>query len=237
LLMEAHSEEQRAAVRGQLTIAEVDETAKKWAVERQRRSVEPALAIFCPVKCKAYFSDNGGRNDSSNELKARFLDLYQGTIKGIRDNAPNASILYAPVDTLGCVELLSAKWGGSPETGDLVLATDYRIRGDDPKISRLGAADVMRALCRHLTQAKQALSEALIEDLESQARTVMLDAVRKEGFFRNLWHVISGERAQQRRAAAGYARQANEERQRVVALSDVLTTIAATPYGLRTHEL
>ena len=39
-----------------------------WLKRRNERPDEPALLLFCPVKCESYFADNGGRRDLSATL-------------------------------------------------------------------------------------------------------------------------------------------------------------------------
>lgn len=69
VLMEAAQADHRRAIPHLLTTFEVEQVARDWAIERNRRSQEPALIAFCPVKCESYFTDNGGRRNKS----ARYL--------------------------------------------------------------------------------------------------------------------------------------------------------------------
>ena len=42
-----------------LDVLAVEQVARNWAIERNLRPAEPALLVFCPVKCESYFTDNG----------------------------------------------------------------------------------------------------------------------------------------------------------------------------------
>jgi hypothetical protein len=175
LLMEARTDDQRHAVARLLAIEDVADIAGEWAAERRDLRAEPALALFCPVKCETYFSDNGGTWNRSGALRSRFEEVYRDVTGAIRATAPETSILYLPVDTLGCVELVEASW--SPDDlGRLDMGASFRIRGLKPKISRAGAGDLVRTLCRHLAQGKLAagrkdVPRALRNTLAKIART------------------------------------------------------------------
>jgi hypothetical protein len=221
MLMEAPTD-QRNAVRRLLAIEDVAEIAREWATARRERSAEPALAVFCPLKCESYFSDNGGTRDSSALLRAKFEEVYRDVISVIESTAPRASVLYAPIDTLGCVELVSADWISDDLSG-LDLQARYRVRGSHPKISRAGAGDVMRVLCRTLAQG--------IEALEESGREMPTE--RTGGFFRMVWLMLRGERGSRRQPASA----AESQIPRARPLSDVITEIARSPYGPRVREL
>ena len=110
LLMEATEAKHWQTVSRLLTIAAMESVARDWAINRKRRDREPALVAFCPVKCESYFSDNGGFFNKKAELERRFRETYASVIKAVRDEAPLAAMMYVPVDTLGCVEIIDGKW-------------------------------------------------------------------------------------------------------------------------------
>jgi hypothetical protein len=227
MLMEASTGDQRNAVRRLLAIEDVAEIAREWAMARRERSAEPALAVFCPLKCESYFSDNGGTRDSSALLRAKFEKVYRDVISVIEAKAPRALLLYSPIDTLGCAELVSADWISDDLSG-LDLQASYRVRGSHPKISRAGAGDVMRVLCRNLAQGIEALEESGQE----------IPAEHAGGFFRMVWLMIRGERGSRREAARAAESQAPRARPLSDGpLSDVITEIARSPYGPRVREL
>jgi hypothetical protein len=236
LLMEASLAKQRHALPRLLTTYEVEEVARDWAIERNRKPYEPALVVFCPVKCESYFADNGGRRDRSVQLLQRFKETYAEVITAINSEAPKASLIYAPIDTIGCVELIDATWPLAEGSQDHAFHADYRVRRP-AKISRKGVDDVMRALCKHLVDSKRVVSAAEGQVLSSQADQAWRYAERREGFFRDLWFLLNGERLSRQRDAEAASEKSQEAWERVAALEAVLNKIASAQYGQRVHEL
>lgn len=235
LLMEAFEGEHLRMLPRLLTTAQVEQVAREWAVERNRRPDEPALVLFCPVKCESYFKDNGGRRDKSPELRRRFDNVYSGIIQAIRAEAPEAEMLYIPVDTIGCVEMISADWLPD-EKERLSCRVSYRVR-KPPVISRKGVDDVMTALARQLIQGKRMAAQAEKEERRADADQAWELARRREGFFRDIWLWLSGERELRRQVAEQRDWAAQEALRRVEALDAVLEKIANRGHGKRVHKL
>ena len=236
LLMEASQAPHRRAWARLLTTAAVEQVARDWAIERNRRRAEPALVAFCPVKCESYFNDNGGLVSKSAELSSRFHTVYSGVIKAVRDEAPLATMLYAPVDTIGCVELIDAEWPIDPGTKEASFSASYRIR-EPRKISRVGVDDLMRAICKQLVDGRRVLDSREGEVLAKHAQQDQEYASRNEGFFRNILLLVNGERRARARVARESAEAVQEVSRRVAALDGVLKTIAASRYGPRAEGL
>jgi GTPase SAR1 family protein len=235
LLMEATEAKHWQAVSRLLTIAAVESVARDWAIERKQRELEPALLAFCPVKCESYFSDNGGYKNGSKELEKRFRETYASVIKAVRDEAPLAAMLYVPVDTIGCVEIIDAAWPGNPDAG-LEFAADYRIR-EPKRISRVGVDDLMRAVCKQLVDGRRAFEARHGDALTERAEQQQEYATRDEGFIRNLWLLVSRERRVRERAALDASEQAQQALRRVDALDSRLKQIAAARFGPRVVTL
>ncbi len=153
LLMETTEKEHLRLLPQFLTTVQVEQVARDWAIERNRRPEEPALVAFCPVKGEAYFNDNGGIKNRSVLLRQRFDTVYAGVVQAVRAEAPKATILYAPVDTIGCVELVRADWTKS-STGIWGFDAKYRVRGK-AEISRMGVDDLMTAIAQQLIYGKR----------------------------------------------------------------------------------
>jgi GTPase SAR1 family protein len=235
LLMEASLAKHWHGVSSMLTIAAVESVARDWAVERKRREPEPGLVVFCPVKCESYFTDNGGAKNRSAELEKRFHETYGPVIKAVRTAAPLATMLYAPVDTLGCVQLVTADWP-EKEDGEISFSARYRIR--PPKIvSRVGVDDVMRAICKQLVEGRRLLDVQQGDALDERSKRAHDYAHQNEGFFRNLWLVVSRERKAREEAARSASGEAKENARRVAALDRVLKQIAAGRFGPRIKTL
>ena len=109
--------------------AQVGEVVRQWLKERNWRPDEPALLMLCPVKCESYFDDNGGRRDEGEELLSRVRRVYADVIEAVPAEAPHVRVVYAPVDTIGCVEILHAEWTPDPrEPSGLAFAAHYGVR-------------------------------------------------------------------------------------------------------------
>ena len=236
VLMEAAQGDHKRAIPHLLTTFEVEQIARDWAIERNRRPNEPALVAFCPVKCESYFTDNGGRRNKSTQLIKAFRDVYEHTLDAIRSEAPKATILYTPVDTIGCVEIVDAEWSTGEGAARPGFSARYRIR-QPAKIQRVGVNDVMRALCRQLIAGRRMVNAEYGEILTGEAEQARRYAERKEGLFRDLWLLISTERRTRRLAVETRSQEAEEAWRRVAALDTVLEQIAAVRYGPRVYVL
>jgi hypothetical protein len=137
-------------------LTELRKGVQHWATGRKRNVNEPALALICPVKCESYFADNGGSQDEADLLKDTVVAQYADVLKPLRDlksTVPGTTILYAPVDTIGCVELVGdVQWNvpdGRVASYQISMVASYQIR-EPSKISRAGASDVTWAIQDHL---------------------------------------------------------------------------------------
>lgn len=236
VLMEAAQADHKRAIPHLLTTPEVEQVARDWAIERNRRPEEPALVAFCPVKCESYFTDNGGRRNRAPQLLKAFRDVYGDVIEAVRNDAPKVTVLYCPVDTMGCVEIVDAEWSAGEGSGRQEFRAKYRIR-QPAKIQRVGVDDVMRAVCRQLVAGRRIVSAEYSEELAGRASQARTYAARREGFFRDMWLWASRERQARQRLAQSRTRESEEAWRRVAALDTVLEQIAAAGYGPRVQVL
>lgn len=231
LLMEATGAGRQRALSRLAALDEMKAAVGEWALARGSNPDEPALVVFCPVKCESYFDDNGGERDLSAQLRQQITQAYAAVLQTVREKAPNARILYAPVDTIGCVELTGVEWRGEFEP-----VASYRIR-EPEKISRAGASDVVRALYRQLFRIRRAALAVEAGDFDEAAREARELAEERFGLFRQFWLWISGERAVRRQAASAAAAQATAATQRVGELDELLLGIGDPAYGPRVRDL
>jgi hypothetical protein len=142
LLMEAEKDYAKVLPL-QLAIHQLEQLVRTWAKARQqKREGEPALAVFCPVKCESYLADNGGFRDESDRLRNRSMQEYGGVIRVIREEARHATLHYLPIDTFGCVELASARWQADPKAaGGYKCLPRYLVRPPG-QLSRVGLEDL-----------------------------------------------------------------------------------------------
>lgn len=156
--MEHRGTDQTIAARHRLNVAAIEDAVENWARQRVHQK-SPGTILLVPVKCESYFSDHGGRQDKSAELRNRVVqEIYKGVIDKVRGESKGSqllSVLYMPVDTMGCVDLVSADWENAPD-GKLECHARYRVRGDG-KRSVYGAGDVLVAIARMITDAENSM--------------------------------------------------------------------------------
>lgn len=219
-----------------LTIVAVEQVARDWAIGRNRRPAEPATVVFCPVRCESYFNDNGDPGNLAAELFRRFQEVYAAVVTAVRNEAPAVAILYAPMDTIGCVELINAYWPEDPVTGQVTFSATYRFR-QPRQISRVGVDNLTRAICKQLVQGRRMLDARPSEILTGSASQAQVYARHDKGFFHAIQIWLSIERSAAEQAARTRSREAQDAQHRIAALNTVLHQIAGPPYGVRTEIL
>jgi hypothetical protein len=204
VVMEAAEARERAAIPAILTMNEVMEVTRSWAKRRDEcKEDEPGLLMLAPLKCESYFADNGGLRDDSGELQAAVRKSYSDVIAAARKEAPSLRILYSPVDTIGCVELVSADWHPRGSDHDLEFTAKYRVR--PPRVLTVKGADAPLILvCQHLAEARRRIEVIEAGNAANAAEAARLYAERHEGLLRNMWFWLNGER--RRRADVANAR-------------------------------
>jgi hypothetical protein len=238
VMMEAAEPRHRAAVPSILTTGEVVEVARSWATKRHERvGREPGVLVLSPLKCESYFSDNGGLRDASAELEAEVRKAYGDLIRTVRKEAPSVTILYAPVDTIGCVELVTADWHRVPESPDAFeFNAKYRVR--HPHHQQIKGADApLTVVCKHMADAKQALEQSNATRAQSSAAAAHEYAVRHEGVLKDLWLRIKRERKRRLMTAHERSHEAELARRRLAAFDRAVDELARRPHGSRVVEL
>ena len=82
------------------------------------------------------------------------------------------------------------------------------------------------ALCQHLVAARQRVESDIAEEQRSAADQAREYAERDEGFIRNIWYQLNGERARRAHTALVSSHCAGEADARVSALADVVADLA-----------
>jgi hypothetical protein len=242
VLMEAVRNEHRGAWPAILTIDSVEEIAGNWAAGRKLRDDEPALVLFCPVKCESYFADNGGWRDDSDELFKRFLDVYGDVIVRIKGECPRAVMEYIPIDTFGCVEIRSAEWVADPhELGGWRFEPAFVLRvdgtGGRPRIVTKGVDDVLAALCRQLMNARRAADKDALDVAQTHHQAAQAYATQREGMMRDMWLWATKQREKRHALASEAGRAAAEKRARLEAIDKVVADIAIRERDRRVRDL
>jgi hypothetical protein len=234
VLMESIGDSHRRFVPGILTTDQVEEVASLWATRRRSRPAEPALVLLCPMKAESYFADNGGRRDSSTDLLDQVREVYEDVLTAIRAEAPAVRIAYCPVDTIGCVEILSTEWPAFD--GEVSFRARYRVRRP-AKLRMKGVDDVLVVLARHLVELEERDAAAAAEAAGEQARKAAAAASRQEGFWRNLYNMMIGESERRRITAAFTEEQRVAAEQQLAAFQNVVHNLAGRDVGARFREL
>lgn len=237
VMMEADSARLKKAVSYILNTYEVEGIVREWAKERAAHPDEPSLLIFCPVKCESYYADNGGLLDASDELYSAFQDHYHEVLKAAKGEAPQLKLLYIPVDTIGCVEIIKANWqehGKDP--ADLVFSADYRVR--KPKRQTVKGADaVMVSLCQNLVDAKKRIEKVIVTKLERKADDDGSLAEKDEGVLGNFWYWLTRERKRREKEADTSRTDYKTRRMIVESLEKVIDRLATRELGPRVRIL
>jgi 50S ribosome-binding GTPase len=176
VVMESTTKAELEAANMTLQISKAEFLARQWAKGRMVKK-EPGLLILVPVKCETYFSDNGGSNDTSEDLFKRIHELYQSLLDYVcqeiscPENKPKILIQYHPIDTIGCVEIKSAKWLRNDEAKPSVFDADYLVRPPRKRCPK-GADGLLISICSQIAN---------------------LEKNKKRGFWIRLWRWLTEE--------------------------------------------
>ena len=233
VLMQAEETRHKRAIPFILTTDTVANVAREWAIARKERNGEPALLMLCPLKCESYFNDNGGQKNEADLLYDKVVSVYHNLFTAVRGEADHIKIIYCPVDTIGCVEVIRANWKTDKEVpGDFEFTADYRVR-HPYQISVKGADTVVISLCKLLVDEKQKAEKKIAETDANEAKILIDIANKDEGFFKNLWLRIIGERRRRKEAVPAGAEKARIAIERVEKLSRIMRDLAEKPKGPR----
>lgn len=237
VLMEAVTPRQKAAVGELLGLLDVEDVGRKWAMGRQARPDEPAVVVLAPLKCEKYFGDNGGHGHDEARLRARVREKYERLLEIVAaetaDRPAPVRVVYAPVDTYGCVELMEARWKVLPGRQLPDFEAHYRFRGRPPRIQVKAAGTIMQELCRSIVAGQERMEAA---EQGAHQRSYDAGVARKseaKGFWGTLGYHLSGESwAVNRQIEEGseqLARVAKRQRQ----LTEAAQRLVAVPYDPR----
>ncbi|NUP45755.1 MAG: hypothetical protein HOW97_00355 [Catenulispora sp.] len=201
VLMEAVTNEQKLSSYRRLGIVHVENMVRLWARSRNMadHQQEPATLMLVPVKCEKYLGVNQRPGADPDALRARVRDMYGRVLTVVANEARHRRIdvLYNPVDTFGCVELVEGHWvkadADDGEGAALALSPRYRLIGKKPEIRVTGASAIMRELAGAVLAGRAALeAEAERISVEEQAKLLARRAEAK-GFWGTLVFRFGGE--------------------------------------------
>lgn len=171
--MQCITRDEKQACYRRLNIAELVDPVRDWAKAR-RQSGQPGIVIFVPVKCETYLVGPHANSESADQLFRRVVDqLYAGLVDMLAaelKGTDTVSAYYAPVTTLGCVDLVDTDWRMAE---DKILECHSTFRVMPPGRRKVeGAIDVLILIARMITSAENS---------------------KEHGFFSNLWRYLNGE--------------------------------------------
>lgn len=239
VLMESTRPRHKRAAAHILAVAQVEQVAMEWATYRANEDHKPALLVLAPVKCEAYFDDNSGRFDKSEELFIEVQRSYRPVLDTVRAEFERGlsrlQILYAPVDTYGCVEFTKPYWAEADVPGGFEFSADYRIR-DPGRVQPLGAADIMSAVCRTVLAEGAQLTDAYRAMLERDQTS--LAAMQAD---RTLWkqflEFFTGAGRDRARVINELAEEAGKAGEALKKIQSAIEFMGARPLGSRAKLL
>lgn len=232
VLMEAGRSVERQAVPRILRTPAVETVAELWAKEREkaRHRGEPGLVVFAPLKCESYLADNGGFNNRSEEMLTRVKEVYRTAFEKIQAEAPMVNILYAPVDTYGCVQIKRAEFILNGENAPTFRA-HYGFRSPKPVMQPKGADTILGVMCGQIIESAKQHREREASRLKDEAERAQ-QAATASNFFQAITWFFTREGARREKAAEGIKFKHNQAVRSVEDLSDVVTILSASqPVG------
>jgi hypothetical protein len=106
LVMHAHYRDEDQKAKESLAISQVADKVRTWA---RHRVGKDAILCFVPIKCETYLSQ-ASNAEYPQKLELGIRDFYKGIINDVRKTIPQCDIYYTPIESMGCVKLISVKW-------------------------------------------------------------------------------------------------------------------------------
>lgn len=238
VLMEATSESERAAVQDLLAIRDVEQVTEKWAKARNSQPNEPAVVVLAPLKCEKYFDDNGGDGRQAALLSEAVVTTYEPVLATIRRETPkrHVRVIYAPIDTYGCVELMEAEWVDTPEDPSaLTFKGHYRWRRPR-KLSVKAAGTVIQELCKCIVDGEKGRTAEHMSAQRDAYNRLVERREEDKGFFGALKFRLGGEARRNKLGLKLTAKEIGDSRRLLGQLEDALVKLAETPADPRVQE-
>lgn len=166
LAMQCATVAEEKACRVRLQIAAVTEIVREWAKQRKLANV-PGTLILVPVKCETYLVAPGATRAKAEKLQRRLVDeLYEDMFASVAAEMGDSGLVsayYAPVNKIGCVDLVDAGW---EMADDRHLESHPIFRVLPPGKRKVdGALDVLILLARRLASAESSQERGALAKL------------------------------------------------------------------------
>ena len=228
LIMEAGTDHGQAIVKG-LCLPEVEEQVRYWAKNRKQNG-DPTRLLLVPVKCESYFNDNGGRYDDSAKLFKRVQQHYGRIVKVYQEESDNGPLLYAPVDTIGPINIMDVIWI-KDEIGADRMKPEYSVRSDStgtPLPRQIKGAEPVLA---HLIKDVLAVQDEALRILEKEERGELTelekqDKKRRSNWFKRILDDVSGKHSKRKEGIKDARRRLNSLDQSLRVLADSVDSLS-----------
>ncbi len=154
---------------------------KDWVACRTHENAD-SLLIFVPVRCEAYFNDNGGTSDKSDWLFDAVKELYIDALNLSESEKRHVQIEVQAVDTYGTVELQSVDLVETPN-GDMLESKFRKRLSCGNEIKSKGAFDVLAVISEFELKKSAKALEMKVEDLKQK--------IADRSFFQNIFRMIA----------------------------------------------
>ncbi len=170
-----------------LETATVVDVVKDWA-KRRATQQEASLLIFAPIRCEAYFDDNGGSHDESEILHEAVEKLYIEPLNLSAEEKANIQIETHAVDTYGIVELRDISLVTADGVEELVSSFRKRLSAGNEICAR-GAFEVLSSIIRFRLNGYAKKLGMRRDELEKE--------IAERNFFVKIWSAIFGDQTKQ----------------------------------------
>ncbi len=178
-----------------LEAATVVDVVKDWA-KRRAMQRDASLLLFVPIRCEAYFDDNGGSKNESEILHEAVEKLYIGPLNLSAEEKAMVHIETHAVDTYGIVELRDISLMNIAGSEELVSTFRKRLSCGN-EISAKGAFEVLASVIRFRLNRYAKQLGMRREQLEND--------ISERSIFSSIWNFIFGDKEKQ--AVVEYIRQ------------------------------
>ncbi|HEV2346677.1 MAG TPA: hypothetical protein VGS97_21430 [Actinocrinis sp.] len=214
LLMEARNPAERAASLHLLGIVDVHDMVRLWARSRNttEHRDEPAVLMLVPVKCEKYLDPSRPAGSDADALRARIQALYDEITETVRKEARDRTIriLYKPVETYGCIQLVDSFWKLPTTRGSRhpVFEGIYRFTSNSPQRRITGAGAVMRQLCLTVLEGREKVRELEEHGSREQQQEFLSRMAQRRGFWKAFGYRMRGEARRDKGGVIGTQRDA-----------------------------
>ncbi|MGW1781908.1 hypothetical protein ACWCQQ_22595 [Streptomyces sp. NPDC002143] len=243
VLMEAATPAQRRAAADLLGFEDIIPMARAWAQGRNlpHHRDEPATLLLAPLKCETYFDDNGGKGREAAQLRQLVREKYRTIVEAVEKESKNRAVrvVYAPIDTYGCVDLMDGKWSETIDSdGDPTLdfRGHYRFRGIPPTVKPKAAGTVMQELCRCVISGQVMAERRRATTARGAYQAALERKSERKGFWGTLDYYLSGEARANEGARKKTQEEMEEATRRRKLLKAALENIAREPADERVEE-